>query len=125
VLGSLRAEDGTELSTMTYLPPKLEDGRRYPALLYVYGGPQTQVVTNAWDGRRGLFFQLMARMGLVVFALDNRGSGGAATPSRRSPTAGSGRSRSPTSSPAPVTSPPCRSWTAAASGSTAAATAGT
>ncbi len=75
-LGVLVAPDGTRLDTATVRPPDLEPGRRYPALLYVYGGPRSQLVTNEWMGTRGLFCELLAQEGLVVFWLDNRGTEG-------------------------------------------------
>lgn len=40
-------------------------------MVYVYGGPHAQVVTNSWDKA---FNQFMAQQGYVVFSLDNRGS---------------------------------------------------
>jgi len=75
-LGRLRADDGTVLYTETVLPPVLEPGRRYPAVLYVYGGPHSQLVQNRWDGSRRLFFEYLAQRGFVVFWLDNRGTAG-------------------------------------------------
>lgn len=75
-LGTLTADDGETLYTYTLKPPDFDPSRRYPTLLYVYGGPGVQIVTNDWWARRGLFFQLLARRGLVIFALDNRGSFG-------------------------------------------------
>ncbi len=75
-LGKLRAGDGTVLYTETVLPPVLEPGRRYPAVLYVYGGPHSQLVQNQWDGSRRLFFEFLAQRGFVVLWLDNRGTAG-------------------------------------------------
>ena len=75
-LGSLPAEDGTPLFWSMLRPPSFDASRRYPVLVYVYGGPGTQLVTNDWQGKRGLFYELLARKGLIVFTLDNRGSGG-------------------------------------------------
>ena len=75
-LGKLQADDGTVLYTETVLPPVLEPGRRYPAVLYVYGGPHSQLVQNQWDGSRRLFFEFLAQRGFVVLWLDNRGTAG-------------------------------------------------
>ena len=57
-------------------PPDFDRSQKYPALLYVYGGPHAQIVRKRWFGRRHLFFQWLAEQGLVVFWLDNRGSWG-------------------------------------------------
>jgi len=47
--------------------------KKYPAIVYVYGGPHAQVVSNAW-GRDTPFHQYLQQQGFVVFSLDNRGS---------------------------------------------------
>ena len=72
----LKAEDGTWLYSIRLEPPHLEPGRRYPVLLYVYGGPESQLVTNRWGGSRHLFYQYLAQEGFIVFWLDNRGTTG-------------------------------------------------
>ena len=43
-------------------------------MVYVYGGPHAQLVTNEWLGGASLFDYYMAQQGYVVFTLDNRGS---------------------------------------------------
>jgi dipeptidyl-peptidase-4 len=55
-------------------PPDFDPSRRYPVLLYVYGGPHAQLVSDRWGGSRHLYYQLLAQRGLVVFWLDNRGT---------------------------------------------------
>jgi dipeptidyl-peptidase-4 len=56
-------------------PPDFDPARRYPVLIYVYGGPASQTVTDAWGGTRYLWHQLLARNGIVVASIDNRGTG--------------------------------------------------
>jgi dipeptidyl-peptidase 4 len=73
-LGSLPAEDGTTLYWSMLRPADFDPAKKYPVLVYVYGGPGAQMVTNGWPGSRGLFLQYLARKGLIVFTLDNRGS---------------------------------------------------
>lgn len=75
-LGSFEAEPGLRLYTGMVKPPDFDPARRYPAVLYVYGGPHVQTVLDQWDGRRRLFFEHLASRGLLVFWLDNRGSAG-------------------------------------------------
>jgi len=70
--GTLTAADGQVLHYKLVKPRGLEPGKRYPALIDVYGGPGVQRVSNAWGN---LFHQYLAQHGYVVFALDNRGSG--------------------------------------------------
>ncbi|MBM2853389.1 MAG: ptpA 1 [Steroidobacteraceae bacterium] len=75
--GTLPAADGTPLHWQLYKPAGFEPGGRYPAILLVYGGPTVQTVTRHWGERRGgQTAQLFTQRGYVVFAIDNRGSGG-------------------------------------------------
>jgi dipeptidyl-peptidase-4 len=75
--GSLPAADGTPLHWQLYKPAGFEPGKRYPAVLFVYGGPTVQTVQRRWSERRGgQTAQLFTQRGYIVFAIDNRGSGG-------------------------------------------------
>lgn len=71
--GTLNAEDGTVLHYSLMRPKGLAEGERWPAIVFVYGGPLAQTVRNQWAGDRGGFPQILARNGYVVFTLDNRG----------------------------------------------------
>ncbi|MFQ5791474.1 MAG: prolyl oligopeptidase family serine peptidase, partial [Acidobacteriota bacterium] len=75
-LGTLHTDDGETLYTSLIKPPDFDPSKKYPVLVYVYGGPRAQMVRNRWGGRRSLFFHYLAQQGLVVFWLDNRGSWG-------------------------------------------------
>jgi dipeptidyl-peptidase-4 len=70
----LKAEDDTVLYGHVALPPNLADGERCPVLLYVYGGPHVQLVTDRWFGGAPLWLQALAAEGYVVCRLDNRGT---------------------------------------------------
>ncbi len=49
--------------------------RRYPVIMYHYGGPGSQVVQNRWDTRRrDLWHKKMAQRGFAVFSVDNLSS---------------------------------------------------
>ncbi|MGQ0429716.1 MAG: DPP IV N-terminal domain-containing protein [Gammaproteobacteria bacterium] len=74
--GTLPAADGTPLWWQLTRPRGFQPGKRYPAVLVVYGGPTVQTVARRWTDRRGQSLQLLAQRGYVVFAIDNRGSGG-------------------------------------------------
>ena len=67
------ASDGTKLCGAMIRPPDFDPSRKYPVLVDVYGGPQIQTVRDEW-GAVGLWDQMMAEKGYVVFFLDNRGS---------------------------------------------------
>jgi len=72
--GSLPAADGQLLHYRVIKPLGYVEGQRYPVLVRVYGGPHAQYVQRRWDERWGLFDQVLAQRGYVVFSLDNRGS---------------------------------------------------
>lgn len=67
--------DGVTLNGWMIKPPDFDPTRRYAALLYVYGGPGSQTVTDAWGGSRYLWHQLLAERGILVVSVDNRGTG--------------------------------------------------
>jgi dipeptidyl-peptidase-4 len=73
---SVRSHDGIQLNAMMIKPPDFDPVKKYPVLVYTYGGPHAQVVLNAWGGSNFLWHELMAKKGYIVFALDNRGSAG-------------------------------------------------
>lgn len=68
--------DGTDLHGVLTLPPDFDATKRYPLLLYVYGGPHSQLVTDTWlrHGVRNLWLEWMATQGCIVATLDNRGT---------------------------------------------------
>lgn len=70
--GTLTTEDNAKLHYRLY-KPKMTKGK-HPVIVYVYGGPGVQVVTNKWAGQRGLLMQHWVNKGYVVFSVDNRGS---------------------------------------------------
>ena len=74
-LGTIKAADGkTDLYYRLITPPNMEKGKKYPTLVYVYGGPHSQLVTDSWLGGGNLYFMFLAQQGYVVYTLDNRGT---------------------------------------------------
>ena len=72
---TIEAEDGTKLYTRLIKPKDFDATKKYPVLIYVYGGPHAQLITNSWGDGASLWMQWMANQGYIVFTLDNRGSG--------------------------------------------------
>ncbi|MCH6485093.1 S9 family peptidase [Pseudoxanthomonas sp. LH2527] len=74
--GTLTAADGTTpLHYSLIKPAHFDPKKKYPVVVFVYGGPAAQTVTRAWPGRSDAFFnQYLAQQGYVVFSLDNRGT---------------------------------------------------
>jgi dipeptidyl-peptidase-4 len=74
-LGSIKAADGkTDLYYHLVKPTGFDSGKKYPAVVYVYGGPHSQMITNNWLGSVRGWSLYMAQKGYVVFSIDNRGT---------------------------------------------------
>lgn len=71
----LKAPDGATLYTRLLKPANFDPAKKYPVIVDVYGGPHVQLVQKRWDPN-GLYEQLLAQNGLLVWTLDNRGSWG-------------------------------------------------
>jgi dipeptidyl-peptidase-4 len=72
----VKARDGAELNAYLIKPVGFDPAKKYPVLVYTYGGPHAQVVLDAWGGPTFLWHEMLAQKGFVIFALDNRGSAG-------------------------------------------------
>jgi dipeptidyl-peptidase-4 len=70
--GTLQADDGQTLYYRMLKPSGFDAGKRDPVIVYVYGGPMGQDVTNTWAAD---FNEILARDGFIVFTVDNRGTG--------------------------------------------------
>jgi dipeptidyl-peptidase 4 len=64
-----------DLNAWRILPPDFDPKKKYPVLVYVYGGPGSQTVTNAWGWHNYFWFQMLAQKGIIVVSVDNRGTG--------------------------------------------------
>ena len=74
--GTIKASDGeTDLHYRMIKPDDFDESKKYPVLVYVYGGPHAQLVTNSWLGGASLWMHWMANQGYIVYTVDNRGSG--------------------------------------------------
>jgi dipeptidyl-peptidase-4 len=67
--------DGVELNAYIIKPADFDPAREYPLLMFVYGGPGSQTVRDAWGGGNYLWYQMLARAGYLVASVDNRGTG--------------------------------------------------
>jgi dipeptidyl-peptidase 4 len=74
-IGHLRSAGGDTLHTRIFKPISFDPSKKYPVVVYVYGGPHAQMINNGWLAGANLWFEYMAQKGFVVFTLDNRGSG--------------------------------------------------
>jgi dipeptidyl-peptidase-4 len=74
-LFKIKGDSGQDLYCRMYMPVNFDSTKKYPLIVYQYGGPHVQLVLNSWNaGARDYWFQYMAEHGFVVFTLDPRGS---------------------------------------------------
>ena len=70
-----KADDGaTTLYGELTMPTNVPAGAKVPLIVYIYGGPAAQTVTDSWIGDRGLFHEILVKQGFAVFTVDNRGT---------------------------------------------------
>jgi len=67
--------NGDELNGWMMKPKDFDASKKYPVFMYVYGGPGSQTVTDAWKGNNYWWFQMLAQKGYIVVSVDNRGTG--------------------------------------------------
>ena len=74
-MGTVRSADGKfENWYRLYLPVNFDPAKKYPVVLYVYGGPHSQMVNDSWLGQIRLWEMYMAQRGYIVYVQDNRGT---------------------------------------------------
>ena len=72
--------DSVELFGYLMKPSNFDSTKKYPLMMFLYGGPGDQEVTKAWDGNsRELYNKMLVQNGYVVACFDNRGTGGRGT----------------------------------------------
>ncbi len=71
---TIRTSDSLELNASLLVPDDFDPAKRYPVLVYTYGGPGSQVVVNKWGGSNDLWHSMLASKGYLIFKLDNRGT---------------------------------------------------
>ena len=57
-----------------FYPRDYDPSKKYPLIVYVYGGPHSQMVSNKWLGDIRMWEMLMAQKGYFVYVQDNRGT---------------------------------------------------
>ena len=73
-IDSIKAEDGQLLYTRIIKPYNFDENQKYPVIVYVYGGPHAQLITDSWLAGAGIYLNYLAQEGFIVFTVDNRGS---------------------------------------------------
>lgn len=67
--------EGVELNGWMIKPLDFDKSKKYPVLMFVYGGPGSQTVTDSWDTYNYMWYQVLASKGYMVVSVDNRGTG--------------------------------------------------
>ena len=79
-LFSFTTQGGVQLNGWMVKPAGFDASKRYPVIMFQYGGPGNQQVMNSWDigmcGSGAILEQYMAQQGYIVVCVDNRGTGG-------------------------------------------------
>ncbi len=75
LFGTVKSADGKyDNHYRLFLPRGFDPEKKYPVILYVYGGPHSQMVRNTWLGQVRLWEMYMAQRGYIVYVQDNRGT---------------------------------------------------
>ena len=75
LFGTVKSADGKyDNWYRLFLPTDFDPAKKYPVVLYVYGGPHSQMVQNTWLGQVRMWEMLMAQKGYIVYVQDNRGT---------------------------------------------------
>jgi dipeptidyl-peptidase-4 len=74
-MGSFKGSDGTLFYTRLVRPADFDPAKKYPAIVFVYGGPHAQLVQDRWGVASGGDHYLASK-GFLVWTMDNRGSWG-------------------------------------------------
>ena len=73
--GTIKAADNkTDLYYRLVKPYDFDPSKKYPTIIYMYGGPHSQMVQNRWRFGSGGWEMYMAQRGYLVFVMDNRGT---------------------------------------------------
>lgn len=74
-LGTVKSADGKYDNYYRLIKPlDFDPTKKYPVILYVYGGPHSQMVQNSFQAQLRRWEMYMAQRGYVVFVMDNRGT---------------------------------------------------
>lgn len=74
-LSKIKAADGSSiLNTRMIKPANFDASKKYPVIVYVYGGPGVQLITNRWQAGTSLWMQKAAQDGYIIYTVDSRGT---------------------------------------------------
>lgn len=72
---TIKGNNGDDIYCSLYKPTSFDESKKYPVIVYWYGGSHAQLITNSWNAGAGdYWFRYMAQQGYVVLTIDTRGS---------------------------------------------------
>lgn len=74
-----RTGENIELNGWMIKPSNFDSTKRYPVILFTYGGPGSQMVVDDWQGSMYLWHEYLATQGFLIACVDGRGTGGRST----------------------------------------------
>ena len=72
---SFNTSEDISLNGWMMKPADFDPAKKYPVLMYVYGGPGSQTVTNSYGGANQMWYHMLNQKGYIVVSIDNRGTG--------------------------------------------------
>ncbi len=74
-LGTVKSADGKYDNYYRLIKPvDFDPSKKYPVIVYVYGGPHSQLIKDTWNGAVSYWDMYMAQRGYIVYVQDNRGT---------------------------------------------------
>lgn len=72
----VKTRDGFEMEAQMLKPRDFDSTKKYPVMSYTYAGPHAPSVRDAWSGPTGMWYQLLAQKGYIIWICDNRSASG-------------------------------------------------
>lgn len=77
---SFKTSEGVTLNGIMIKPAQFDANKKYPVIMWQYGGPGSQQVVNSWSvgsmGQGAVFDEYLAQQGFILVCVDGRGTGG-------------------------------------------------
>ncbi|HEY8227950.1 MAG TPA: S9 family peptidase [Pyrinomonadaceae bacterium] len=72
----VKTRDGFPMEAMMIKPPDFDASKKYPVMVFTYGGPHAPQVRNSWGQLTYMWHQLLAQKGYIIWICDNRTASG-------------------------------------------------
>ena len=72
---TVKNNDGLDLNAWMIKPTDFKKNKKYPLLMFVYGGPGINTVNDSWEWMNYFWWQMLAQKGYIVVSVDARGTG--------------------------------------------------